>query len=390
MFAFSELQPPELFARSAILLEADSGMVLYEKNSETAIPPASLTKLMTLHLTYQKIKAGTVKKTDIVPITRNAWALSLPRHTSRMFLEPGQRVTVLELMQGLSVVSGNDAAIALAEYLSGSVENFVKEMNQEAQNLGLPELYFEDPSGISAQNRINARQFAEFCRIYLKLHPESLEELHSKTSMVYPKTENLDPRIKKKRTQILQHNRNTFLGQYPGVDGLKTGYIKESGFNIAISASKDNMRLIAVVLGVFGSSPRDGTRKRLQDGKNLLHYGFHHYTTLSPVLPSLPEVRVYKGSSEKAVLEIKEKPSMTVRAEEVRLVKSRIELETPVLAPVSRGQTLGHLVYFAGNKEIARYALKVKTPIESGGFLRRFWDSIVLAALSLMQAVGLA
>ncbi|PKL13971.1 MAG: D-alanyl-D-alanine carboxypeptidase, partial [Spirochaetae bacterium HGW-Spirochaetae-6] len=252
------LEELQLDAPSAMLLDQSTGEILYEKNADQIIAPASLTKLMSLHVVYEKIKQGIFTKDTQVPIRNSAWALRLPRRTSRMFLEPGQKVSVFELMQGLAIPSGNDAAVALAEFVSGSVEQFTQLMNEEAKKLGFSHLYFEDASGLSEKNTITAREFAFFCHKYLELHPESIQELHMHQEFTYPLSKNLPDTHRRNARPIKQRNRNSLLRQVPGVDGLKTGYIDESGFNIAFTADREGTRLVGVILGVRGKTLRQG------------------------------------------------------------------------------------------------------------------------------------
>lgn len=378
VFAQVSFEEPKIFATSAILIDAQSGFVLYEKNADAIIAPASLTKLMTLHLVYKQLKAKKIKKTDLVPITNKAWALKLPRNTSRMFLEPGQRVSVLELMKGVAIVSGNDATIALAEYLEGSVKNFVAKMNEESKRLGFDTFYFEDTSGISPKNKITARQFAKFCQIYIQEHPQSLQELHSHTKMIYPLKENLNPLIKRRRNQILQHNNNTFLGRIKGVDGLKTGFISESGYNIALSASKNNMRVIAVILGVFNNNAKQGVRQRYADGKKLLSYAFDYHTVYKPTFPSFDSLKVYKGTKNTVKVALEGEGRVIVPIHEAKNVKSWIEIQKSLEAPIAKGRALGKMVFTLKGKELAVYPLKSQEYIPKSGFFKQLWHSFLL------------
>ncbi|HYG57071.1 MAG TPA: D-alanyl-D-alanine carboxypeptidase family protein, partial [Symbiobacteriaceae bacterium] len=232
--------PPQLTVdvKSAILLDYATGKVLFEKDADAATQPASLTKLMTLHLAYKRIAQGDMKPEDKVTVGTDAWAAKMPG-SSLMFLAPGQNVTVGEIMRGIAIPSGNDAAVALANHVAGSVSAFVDQMNKEAQSLGFKTMHFTDPSGLNPSNMVTAREYAQFARLYIQLHPQALKELHSVVEFRYPLWENLSPEEKIGKNQgtyqpILQYNRNHLLGQMEGVDGLKTGFIDESGYNIAL------------------------------------------------------------------------------------------------------------------------------------------------------------
>ena len=186
IFVFPASDPPELRCQAAILYDLETGQVLYEKNADAVIPPASLTKLMSLHLAYEAVAAGRLAKDQLIPIGSESSFKASPPHSSLMFLERGQRVTLLELMKGLALSSGNDAGVALARAVADSMAAFVDMMNSESLRLGLEKTRFVDSSGYSAKNRTTPREFAAFCRFYIERHPEALEELHSLDEFTFP------------------------------------------------------------------------------------------------------------------------------------------------------------------------------------------------------------
>lgn len=265
-------EPREILARSALLMDATTGEELFAKDADQAIPPASMAKLMTLHLAIEEVEQGRISLDDTVAVGPDAWAANFPAPSSLMFLEPGQRVTVKEIMLGLAVCSGNDAAVALAEHVAGSVDAFVLLMNAEAAALGLDHCRFADPSGLSSENTVTAREFARFCRAYVQAHPWALDELHAVRRFSYPQARNLAPGSS--QAPITQENRNRLLWDYAGVDGLKTGYIRSSGYNIAITAERGGRRLIAVIMGGPGETHAQGGANLFHDGALLLDYGF--------------------------------------------------------------------------------------------------------------------
>ncbi|HCL55622.1 MAG TPA: D-alanyl-D-alanine carboxypeptidase [Spirochaetia bacterium] len=366
-----------IYAKSVILIDYQTGQILFEKNKKTPIPPASLTKLMTLHILYEKIKEGVVSKSSIIPITKASWALKLPKKTARMFLEPGQKVTLFELMKGLAIPSGNDAAVAIAYYLSGNVENFAQLMNQTAKKLGFKTLHFEDPAGLSENNQITAEEFALFCRYYIQSHPESLKELHSLTELTYPLQENKPP-FRKKAKPIRQFNNNNLLGRVEGVDGLKTGFINKSGFNIAVTAKRGNTRLIAVILGVEGKSSREGIKKRELDARKLLDYGFHSFQTTEIVFPKQPEIQVWKGQKNSLLVDMPEKITLTLPKETILPLVYQFHLKEKIEAPVEKGEEIGILVFYSKEKEIYRYSLKSSETIPAGNFFKKIFDNLIL------------
>lgn len=377
--------PPEVMAESAILLDATTGTVLYEKNADAEWPPASLTKLFTLHMVYRRIEQGAVRLGDKVGITPEAWAARMPG-SSLMFLEPGQRVTVAELMKGLAVCSGNDAAVALARHCAGSVAAFVAEMNQEAKRLGFSRMRFVDPSGLSGRNRVTAREFARFCVQYVRMHPQSLEDLHSVPEMSYPLARNMPPRRPVSTNTIHQYNQNALLMLYEGVDGLKTGFIEESGYNYALTARRGDMRLVAVSLGGPGRSDAEGSRTRSRDGAALLSFGFDNFLDVRPPLPALGPLRVWKSRRRALEVEPLDTPVLTVPRIHLASLARTVRLPASVTAPIARGERVGEIVFFAGETEVGRTALVAAVDAPRGGPFLCLWDGVRLFFRSLFAA----
>lgn len=218
-------------ARSAILIDMESGCVLYEQNADSPIPPASITKVLTLYLVFEAIKEGQVHLWDQVEISSRAAATG----GSRMGLRARTRVPLEELIKGMAVVSGNDACVAAAEHISGNVERFVRKMNAKARDLGMTNSRFMTPNGLPASGQLTtARDISKLSIAYLRRFPESLT-IHSMQSYSYGKNSH--------------HNANRLLGKCPGVDGLKTGFVCASGYNISATAKRNGTRVLAVVMG---------------------------------------------------------------------------------------------------------------------------------------------
>ncbi len=381
--------PLQVNAKSAILMDYATGQVLFEKDADLPLPPASLTKLMTLHLAYKRLEDGTMKTTDKVQITTDAWAAKMPG-SSVMFLAPGQNVTVGEIMSGLAVSSGNDAAIALAQHMAGSVEAFAGLMNKEAQDLHYKTMKFVEPAGLSPKNMVTAREYADFARRYIDMHPQALTDLHSLKEYAYPKWENLSPDERRGKNQatykpILQENRNGLLWTFEGVDGLKTGFIDEAGYNIALTARRGEMRLIAVILGVPGANDVEGARNREAAGAALLSWGFQNFATVRPAVGTIPPVRVWKGAANQVELQPQRPIVLTVARGMENKVTRTLHQEASTIAPVTKGATLGELIYAADGAEIARVPLVAATDVARGGFFKRLWDSIWLTISSWLN-----
>jgi D-alanyl-D-alanine carboxypeptidase len=281
----------DVSAGSAIVIDAASGSVLYEKNADKIIPPASMTKIAVMYVVMQEIKAGHISFTDVVPLKSDSWACNMPPNSSLMFLGKGQIVTVEELLTGLDVCSGNDAAYALADYTCGGMDAFIKRMNSEMLKLGLKNTHFVESSGYSEKNTTTPREMAALARIYITKFPETLQKFHSRLSFTYPQEHNLAPEDRGKPTAqnfsgklperitmgITQRNTNVLLGKLAGCDGLKTGYIDESGYNLALTVHRNNTRFISVTMNGPGRGKREGDTFRAKDGTLLMEWAFSSF-----------------------------------------------------------------------------------------------------------------
>jgi len=371
--------PPDLSCRSAVLIDTESGALLFHKNRDEQIPPASMTKLMSLHLAYRAIEEGRLRKNQLIPIGRESSCKSSPPHSSLMFLEEGQRVTLLELMIGCAIPSGNDAATALAVAVSGSVDRFVAAMNREAAALGMTSTHFVEPSGYDEGNVTSAWDFARFCLVYIREHPEAIDELHALSQFTYPKASNIPEGGRSALGPITQTNHNNLVGRLEGVDGLKTGFIEESGYNIAVTASRNGRRLLAVLMGGPGETTGEGNLQRALDAAALLSYGFYRFATFVPEPPSLDSVRVYGGAKKNLIPVIPTIPPITVPLEEVPGLRWQQIYAWPVLAPLSAGDQVGEIVLVTnGGTRVSTAPLVCAEDIPRGGWFRRFLDRIIV------------
>ncbi|WP_223292770.1 D-alanyl-D-alanine carboxypeptidase family protein [Breznakiella homolactica] len=375
---------PSLRSQAAVLLDAATGTVLYSKNGDEPISPASLTKLMTIHLALKDSESGKTSLDTVVSLPRETWAINQPPRSSLMFLAQGQTVTLGELLLGLAVSSGNDAAVAVALHLAPSVDAFAERMTAEAKALGLENTSFVEPSGISEYNMTTAMDYARFCRIYITLHPETLEQLHSVPSFAYPKPENLPEIYRQRPGTIEQYNRNALLRSYSGVDGLKTGYIDEAGYNIALTARRDGTRLIAVILGGPANlGSQEGERIRRADSTALLDWGFEYFKTLRPVVAELPPVRIWKGTENSASVVPGETLERTIISDRGDGLRWEARINEPVTAPLTAGSSVGDLVFLDTQGELFRVPLVLQDDQPQGNVFKRLWDSIRLFFRSL-------
>lgn len=329
-----------LWSQSAIVIDYDTEQILYEKNIDLKIPPASMTKLVTIYMTYNFLKREKIDIDTRVSISKNADWRNLPRDSSLMFIEEGQLVTFRELLIGLAIPSGNDAAIAIAEAVSGSVDNFVKDMNNEMTNLGFKTIKFVEPSGYEDENVISVREFSEFCLLFTKKYPHSLDELFSLESYTYPKKHNGYTSI----GGIKQYNRNPMIDLYPGCDGLKTGFIYKSGMNVSLTATKDNRRVITVIAGVKDSNKENAERKRIVDSTKLLDFGLNKKNIYLDKI-ELPSIKVNNGKSKSITPYIPYKSLITKG--NIEEISYSID---SVTAPIYIGDKLGYVYFKLFNK----------------------------------------
>src|SRR5574344_228032 len=266
-------------AESAILIDTATGSILFEKNADEIIPPASMTKLVEMYVVFNAVKAGEVTLDDVVPLPKQSWAINMPYDASLMFLAQGQTVTLRELLLGLAIASGNDASVAVAYYICGGMEPFVKRMNDAVQALGLTHTHFVESSGYSEKNVTTAREFASFARVYINTFPEALAQFHSQKQISYPLQRNL-PEWEQKdgdKQAVTQYNTNKLLGVLPGCDGLKTGFIFESGYNLALTAKRYGTRFLSVTMKGPGKGTAQGNKYRVHDGTTLMEFAFSKF-----------------------------------------------------------------------------------------------------------------
>jgi len=382
---------PEIISQAAVLLDAETGTVLYAKNPHEEISPASLTKLMTMHLIQKEVNAGRASLDELVPITTESWALRQPPRSSLMFLAPGQTVTLREIMLGLAVSSGNDAAVAAALRLAPSVSDFADLMTREARRMGMAKTLFTEPSGISEDNITTAAEFAAFCREYLRQHPRSLAEFHSVREFGYPKAANVAQAFRDDPHTIVQMNRNNLLTAFPGVDGLKTGYIDEAGYNIALTAQRGGTRFIAVILGAPASPGGDRIRDR--DSEQLLSWAFENFKTVRLRPPTLEPARLWKGKAKRVELRITEPVNyssadfnaadyapitFTAPLDRAAAMQFTAEVNHPLVAPLPAFYPVGWLVISDEGGELHRVPLLTAQAYQRGNIFKRIWDSIRL------------
>lgn len=370
----------DLSASSAVLLDFQTGQVLFEKNPDLVIPPASMTKLVVLHVLLGEVKAGNLKMGQELIVPEAADFRNAPPRSSLMFLQEGQRLTLLDLMRGLALPSGNDGAELAALLLGGTRADYVARMNREMERLGFHSIHFVDSSGYSEENRATAGEFARFCRFYIQEHPEATELLHSLESFSYPEDKHLYGPGQALYGTITQPNHNSLAGRHPWVDGLKTGYIDESGYNVALSAQAGGRRLVAVLMGGPGENSNDGNMHRIIDGTNLLAYGFYRFTNVTP--PPVPELLIpVIGASQESLslslsLSLPSQDDVVLLREEESSIHWEVELPPALRAPVEAGELIGTARLLTEKRILRTIPLRAPHTFEKEGFFQRILRSL--------------
>ena len=358
-------QPPEIAAKNYLLFDVTADQVLTERQADLQADPASLTKLMTAWLAFDALKAKKLALTQTLPVSLRAWS-ERKGGGSLMFIDTTMTPTVDELLRGMIIVSGNDAAVAVAEGVGGSLDNFVAMMNRQAQAWGLKNTQFKNATGLTeAGHYSSARDLAVIASHIVRDFPEQYATYYAQRNFTYNK--------------IKQDNRNMLLGRDPAVDGMKTGYTDAAGYCLVASAQRDfpngKRRLVSVVMG---ASSREG---RAGESQKLLNWGFTAWDAVRLFEPGKPAttVPVWKGTSPTAALGALNGVVIAVPKGEGDKLKTVINRNDPLVAPLLAGQKVGTLdVSTAAGAKIASVPLVVLQPVSAAGLLGRAWDSLRL------------
>ncbi|OGB35427.1 MAG: peptidase [Burkholderiales bacterium RIFCSPLOWO2_02_FULL_66_35] len=363
-------QPPEVAARAYLLVDVTSGQVLASKDADQAVEPASLTKLMTAYIVFDALKSGKLSLTQTFGVSERAWKMP----GSRMFIDPKMQVPVEDLIKGMIVQSGNDATVALAEGLGGSVERFVELMNQQAKSLGMNASSFKNPEGLTvAGHTTTARDLATLATRLMRDFPDYVP-YYAIQRYRYPGTPAAN-----------DTNRNLLLFRDPSVDGLKTGHTSAAGYCLVATAHRavpalgsgpqGQRRLLSVLLGASSENARAA------ESQKLLNWGYTAFDAvrLAPAGAPLVSPRVWKGKSEVVKLGRPEGVVVSVPAGEGARLKTEVIRPEPLVAPLLRGQAVGTLkVTLANGAPVAEVPLSVLETVEESGVFGRAWDAVRL------------
>jgi len=350
--------PPDVKAANYLLVDYQSDKELAAKDADAPVEPASITKVMTAYVIFRELAEGNITLQDTVTISDNAWRKSMG--TSRMFLEPRTQVTVEQLLQGMIIQSGNDASIALAEHIAGTEETFSALMNAYAAELGLQNSQWRNSTGLPDEGHYTtARDLVRLARAVISEFPEYYR-WYSQPSYTY--------------NGISQPNRNRLLSDGSGVDGMKTGWTDAAGYCLLTSAVQDGRRLISVVL----NSPSG--KARVTASKALLSYGFRFFEThkIYGAGEEVTRERIWKGNMEQVGLGLQQDLYLTVARGRYEDLAAAMEVQIPLMAPVSTSQPVGSITVALDGEPVAERPLVPLTDVEEGNLWQRVSDSVLL------------
>jgi len=355
--------PPQIAGSSYVLMDPKSGRIIMEENSHERLPPASLTKMMTAYIVERELDEGRIAMSDMVPISVNAWKTE----GSRTFVKEGTQVSVEDLLKGVIIQSGNDASVALAEFVAGSEGAFVDIMNQQAQLLGMKDTHFANATGLPAPDHYStAYDLAILARAIINDYPENYP-IYAEKHFTY--------------NNIRQPNRNSLLWRDSSVDGLKTGHTEEAGYCLVASAKRNDTRFIAVVMGT------NSTDSRAQEVQKMLNYGFRYYQSerLFRAGQELIEARVWGGQSNQISVGMAEDVYVTIPRGSRDSLESTVDLDSVIKAPINMGDELGRVKVSYNGEVLVDQPVLALTDVPEGGFFKRIWDAIKLFFVQLFQ-----
>lgn len=347
--------PPALPAKAWLLMDFDSGEVLASANPDEPLPPASLTKMMTSFLVEQALRSGKLKKDDLVSVSQNAWCRGSSTE-SCMYLPLNSQATVIDILRGIIVQSGNDASKAIAEHMAGTEEGFAKLMNAEAQRLGMTHTHFVNSTGLpDPDHKSSARDLAILARAIIR-----------DSSEYYP----IYAEREFKYNGIKQGNRNALLYTDPTVDGLKTGHTQEAGFCLVTSSKRNGMRLITVILNT------NSAQARADETRALLGWGYGNFEKATPIqsntVVTTTNVRFGKADTVAAGLGA----PWTVTVPRGQKVNTSVQINPKLEAPVAKGAVIGKVVAESNGKAVGEAPLVAQADVERAGFMLRTWQRV--------------
>lgn len=350
VYAAPQKEEAKIEAVSGIVMEASTGKMIYEKNADEKLPPASVTKVMTMLLIFDAIESGEIKLEDNVTVSEFAASMG----GSQVFLEPRETQTVETMLKCIAVASANDACVAMAEHICGDEQTFVKQMNRRAQKLGMKNTHFVNCNGLDADGHLTtARDIAIMSRELIAKYPE----VHKYTKIWQ---ENITHETKKGTSEFGLTNTNKFIRQYPYATGLKTGSTGKAKFCLSATAEKDKIKLISVVM----ASPN--AKQRVKDAVVLMNYGFGRCKKYEDEIPIKDrKIQVKRGQKETVKAETERGfEYVDTSGTELSRIKKKVEVKKKISAPIKKGQKVGRVVYYLNKAEIGSLPIVSKESVK--------------------------
>ena len=356
-------RPPEIAATSYILMDAVTGEIIVEENADEALPPASLTKIMTAYIAVEEIMNGNLSLSDQVHISEKAWRME----GSKMFVGVNSQVSVEDLLRGIIIQSGNDASVAIAEHIAGSEDAFADMMNQYSEVLGMSSSFFMNSSGLDTEvyyNTMSARDLSILAQATISRHADYYP-IYAEREFTY--------------NDIRQTNRNSLLFRDRNVDGMKTGWTDAAGYCLVASAERDGMRLISVVMGTASEE------SRAIETQKLMTYGFRYFEThkLYDANQVLTNVPVWSGKGSAVDLGIKNEVFVTIPRGQAQSMEATVDVDEIIYAPLAEGQIMGVVNVTIDADTVFQGNIVAMQKIERGGILKRFIDWLTLLISSV-------
>jgi len=364
VMANAAIQPPEMDNTAYVLMDYNTGEILGQKNANESLPPASLTKMMTSYIIEQRLASGDLKEDDQVLMSQNAWCRGSSSQ-SCMYVPVNKTASVIDMLRGIIIQSGNDASKAMAEHIAGSEASFAILMNEQAQKLGMENSHFVNSTGMPAEgHQASALDLAKLARAIVK-NSGDYYSIYSEKEFTY--------------NGITQGNRNALLATDPTVDGLKTGHTDAAGYCLVASSNRDGMRLISVIMGTKSQ------QARADQSRELLNWGFGHFTTVTkaPAGQFVSKVPVWFGEADEVELATGDNLQILTSKTQKNKITTVVDIPESLEAPIKKGQEIGKMMAVIDGKAVASVPIIATNDIEQSGFLSRTWQHIVRWAKNL-------
>ena len=358
VMASAAIQQPEMENAAYVLMDFNTGEILAQKNANQALPPASLTKMMTSYIIEQRLESGDLKEDEQVLMSENAWCRGSSSQ-SCMYVPVNKTASVIDMLRGIIIQSGNDASKAMAEHIAGSEDSFAILMNEQAEKLGMKNTHFVNSTGMPDEGHVaSALDLAKLARATVK-NSGGYYGIYAEKEFTY--------------NGITQGNRNALLATDSTVDGLKTGHTDAAGYCLVASSNRDGMRLISVIMGT------ESQQARADQSRELLNWGFGHFTTVTkaPAGQFVSKIPVWFGEAEEVELSTGDNLQILTSKTQKNKITTVIDIPESLEAPIKKGQEVGKMMAVIDGKAVASVPIVATADIEQSGFMSRMWQHAV-------------